>query len=54
MFSGIGSASALGVRTDERESVLNNIVNNQFHNDLSVEATGDPIMRFYYKQVFQS
>ena len=54
MFSGIGSPSALGVRRDERERVLNSIVNNQFRDDLSVEAIEDPIMRFYYKQVSQS
>ena len=49
MFSGIGSPSALGVRRDERESVLNSVVNNQFRDDSSVEATEDPMMRFYYK-----
>ena len=54
VFSAIGSPSALGVRRDERERVLNSIVNNQFRDDLSVEATEDPITRFYYKQVFQS
>ena len=54
LFSAIGSPRALAVRRDERERVLNSIVNNQFHDDLSVEATEDPIMRFYYKQVFQS
>ena len=47
MFSGIGSPSALGVRRDKRESVLNSIVNNQFREDLSVKAKEDPIMRFY-------
>ena len=46
VFSGIGSPSALGVRRDERERVLNSIVNNQFRDDLSVEATDDPIMDF--------
>ena len=54
MFSGIGSPSALGVRRYERERVLNSIVNNQFRDDLSVQALDDPIMIFYYKQVFQS
>ena len=54
VFSGIGSPSALGVRRDERETVLNNIVNNQFRDDLSVEAIEDPIIRFYYKQFLQS
>ena len=54
VFSWIGSPSALGVRRDERERVLNSIVNTQFRDDLSVEATEDPITRFYYKQVFQS
>ena len=46
VFSWIGSPSALGVRRDERERVLNSIVNNQFRDDLTVEATEDPIMRF--------
>ena len=54
MFTGIGSPSVLGVRRDERECVLNSTVNNQFRDDLSVEATDDPIIKFYYKQVFQS
>ena len=54
MFSGIGSPSALGGKRDERERVLKSIVNNQFHDDLSMEATEDPFMRFYYKQVTKS
>ena len=49
MFSGIGSPSALGVRRDERERVLNSIVNNQFRDDLSVEAIEDRMMKIYYK-----
>ena len=49
MFSGIGSPSALGVRRYERESMLNSIVNNQFRDDLSVEETEDPMIRFCYK-----
>ena len=49
LFSAIGSPRALAVRRDERESVLNSVVNNQFRDDLSVEATNDPLMRFYYK-----
>ena len=49
VFSGIGSPSALVVRRDERESMFNSIVKNQFRDDLSVEATEDPMMRFCYK-----
>ena len=49
VFSGIRSPSALGVMREKRESVLNNVVNKQFRDDLSVEATEDPMMRFYYK-----
>ena len=49
MFSVIRSPCALGVRRYERERVLNSIVNNQFHDDLSVEATADPMMRICYK-----
>ena len=49
LFSAIGTPRALAVRRDERERVLNSIVNNQFRDVLSVEATEDQIMRFYYK-----
>ena len=49
VFSGIGSPSALVVRRDVRESMFNSIVKNQFRDDLSVEATEDPMMRFCYK-----
>ena len=49
MFSGIGSPSALGVRRDERERVLNSIVNNQFRDDLSVEAIEDRMIKICYK-----
>ena len=49
VLGAIGSPRALGVRRDERERVLNSLVNNQFRDDLSVEATKDPLMRFYYK-----
>ena len=49
MFSGIGSPSALGVRRDERERVLNNIISNQFQDDLNVEATEDSMMRIFYQ-----
>ena len=47
VVSAIGSPRALGVRRDERECVLNSVVNNQFRDDLSVEATEDPMMRFF-------
>ena len=49
VFSGIGSPSALGVRRDERERVLNSSVKNQFQDDLSIDATKDPMMRICYK-----
>ena len=49
VFSGIVSPSALVVRRDKRESMFNSIVKNQFRDDLSVEATEDPMMRFCYE-----
>ena len=48
--SDIGTPSGLGLRRDERErECLNNSVNTQFRNDLSVDATEDPMMRICYK-----
>ena len=52
MFSEIGTPSGLGLRRDERErerECFNSSVNTQFQEDLSVDATEDPIMRIYYK-----
>ena len=40
--------------TIERErEFLNSSVNTQFRDDLSVDATEDPVMRICYKYVFQ-
>ena len=54
MFKEIGTPSGLGMRRDERErererEYLNSSVNTQFQDDLSVDATGDPMMGIYYK-----
>ena len=50
MFREIGTPSGLGMRRDERErECLNSSVNTQFRDDLSVDATGDPMMRICYK-----
>ena len=52
MFSEIGTPTALGVRRDERErerESWNSSVNIQFRDDLSVDATKDPMMRICYK-----
>ena len=50
MFSEKGTPSGLGLRRDERErDCLNSSMNTQFQDDLSVDATEDPIMRIYYK-----
>ena len=50
MFREIGTASGLGLRRDERErECLNSSVNTQFRDDLSVDATKDPMMRICYK-----
>ena len=50
MFSEIGTPSGLGLRRDERErECLNSSVNTQFRDDLSVDATEDPMMRICYK-----
>ena len=54
MFSGIGSPSALGVRRDERERVLNSSVKNQFQDDLSMEETEDLMMRICYEYILLS
>ena len=49
MFSEIGTPSGLGLRIDKRErECLNSSVNTQFQDDLSVDATEDPIMRICY------
>ena len=52
MFREIGTPSGLGIRRDERErerESLNSSVNTQFRDDLSVDATGNPMMRICYK-----
>ena len=54
VFSGIGSPSALGVRRDERERVLNSSVKNQFQDDLSMEETEDLMMRICYEYILLS
>ena len=50
IFSEIGTPSSLGLRRDERQREWwNSSVNTQFRDDLSVEATEDPMMRICYK-----
>ena len=54
VFSEIGTPSGFGVRKEERErererEFLNSSVNTQFRDDLSMDATEDPMMRIYYK-----
>ena len=50
MFSEIGTPTGLGLRRDESErECLNSSVNTQFWDDLSVDATEDPMMRICYK-----
>ena len=52
MFSENGTPSGLGLKRDERErerECLNSSVNTQFLDDLSMDATGDPMMRIFYK-----
>ena len=52
MFRVIGTTSGLGLRKDERErerECLNSSVNTQFRDDLSVDATEDPMMRICSK-----
>ena len=50
MFSEIGTPNGLGLRRDERErECLNSSVNNQFRDDLSVDAIEDPMIRICYK-----
>ena len=52
MFSEIGTPSGLGLRRDERErerDCLNSSMNTQFRDDLSMDATEDPMMRICYK-----
>ena len=51
MLIEIGTPSGLGLMKDKRgrESTLNNCVNTQFRDDLSVDVTEDPMMRIYYK-----
>ena len=51
MFSEIGTPSGLGLRRDERErerDCLNSSMNTQFRDDLSMDATEDPMMRICY------
>ena len=51
VFSEISTPSTLGVRWEERERerVLEQLHKTQFRDDLSVDATKDPMMRIYYK-----
>ena len=50
MFSEIWTPSGLGLRRDERKrEYLNSSVNTQFRDNLSVDATEDPMMRICYK-----
>ena len=49
-FSEIGTPSGLGVSREERKREFLNIsLNTQFRDDLSVDATVDPMMRIYYE-----
>ena len=49
IFSEIGTPSGLGLRRDERErETAWTSMNTQFWDDLSVDATEDPIMRICY------
>ena len=50
VFSEIGTPSGLRVRRDERErECLNSSMKTQFRDNLSMDATEDPMMRIYYK-----
>ena len=55
VFSEIETPSCLRVRREERErEFLKSSVNTQFQDDLSVDATKDPMMRICYKYDFQN
>ena len=52
VFSEIGTPSGLGVRREERErerEFWNSSVNTQFWDDLSVDATEDPMIWICYE-----
>ena len=51
VFSEIGTPSGLRVKRDERErerECLNSSMNTQFQDNLSMDATEDPMMRICY------